>query len=120
MAKKKKFRLVRKTQTLELTGDYEGGEVEINASAPMSFLFNLLKMGSESLAEQETVIRDFGDNVVLGWNFADADGNDIPADGDGMVALDSDAFNAIVTAWTERLSGGKNLEQPPSEPDTSV
>jgi len=121
MAKKrKKFIVKRETQTLELTGDYEGGEVVVVANTPMSFLFQILNMDNAGMKEQEELVRRFGDDLVVSWNFQDENENDIPANGDGTVSLSSEIFNAIVTAWTEAISGGENLESQPSEADTSV
>ena len=118
--KRKKFRLVRKTVTLELTGDYEGGEVEVSKSTPISFTIRILDIDTASGAEQEALIREFGDKVLVSWNFEDADGKDIPATGDGMILLDDDIYFEVMRAWTAQLRGSRNLEQPPSEPDTSV
>ena len=118
--KRKKFRLVRKTVTLELTGDYEGGEVEIVKSTPIAFTIRILDVDTTSGAEQEALIREFGDKVLVSWNFEDADGVDIPATGDGMISLDDDIYVEVMRAWTAQLRGSRNLEQPPSEPGTSV
>ena len=118
--KRKKFRLIRKTVTLELTGDYDGGEVEIVKSTPIAFTIRILDVDTTSGAEQEALIREFGDKDLVSWNFEDADGVDIPATGDGMISLDDDIYFEVMRAWTAQLRGGRNLEQPPSEPDTSV
>lgn len=120
MAKSKKFKLVRKTQTIELTGDYEGGVMTVVTSTPISFAVKILAMDEASAADQEALIREFGDDVLVSWNFTDEDGVDIPASGDGMVSIDAEAFNALMEAWTKRNVTAENLEQQPSEPDTSV
>lgn len=122
MAKKrtKKFTVKRKTTTLELTGDYEGGEVEVVANTPMSMLFQIMGMDSAGLQEQEKLIRQFGDDILISWNFTNEAGDDLPADGDGVVTLDTDVFNAIVNAWTDSLGGGKNLDSQQKQPETSV
>jgi hypothetical protein len=120
MAKTKKFKLKRKTQKLELTGDYEGGEVVVVSSAPMSFLFQLVNMDGVGVKEQEELVRRFGNEIVVSWNFVDENDEDVPANGDGAVGLTSDLFSAIVSAWTESVGGDKNLDSQPSEPDTSV
>jgi hypothetical protein len=116
----KKFTVKRKTQTLELTGDYEGGEVVVVASAPMSFLFQISGMDESGMKEQEALVRRFGDDLIVSWNLVDEDGNDIPANGDGAASLPSDIFNAIVTAWTQAIAGDSNLESQPSEQKASV
>ena len=118
--KRKKFRLVRKTVTLDLTGDYEGGVVEVVTSVPISFTVKILDFDAASGAEQEALVREFGDKVLVSWNFEDEDGVDIPATGDGLVALDDKTFVAVMDAWGGTIEGGRNLEQPPDEPDTSV
>lgn len=116
----KKFTVKRKTTTLELTGDYEGGEVEVVANTPMSMLFQIMGMDSAGLQEQEKLIRQFGDDILISWNFTNEAGDDLPADGGGVVTLDTDVFNAIVNAWTDSLGGGKNLDSQQKQPETSV
>lgn len=121
MAKRtKKFTVKRKTTTLELTGDYEGGEVVVVANTPMSVLFQIMSMDGAGLYEQEKLIRQFGDDVLVSWNFTNETGDDLPPTGDGVVALDADVFNAIVSKWTETLGGDKNLDSQPSEQEASV
>jgi len=121
MAKrKKKFKVKRKTTTLELTGDYEGGEVVVVANTPMSVLFQIMSMDGAGLYEQEKMIRQFGDDVLVSWNFTNEAGDDLPPTADGVVALDTDVFNAIVSAWTDSLGGDKNLDLQPSEQEASV
>lgn len=116
----KKWTVKRKTTTLKLEGEYEGGEVVVSANAPMSVLFDIMAMDDANLKEQESLIRKFGDEVLVSWNFAGEDGKDIPATGDGVVSLDTELFNVIVNAWTDSLGGDRNLEQQPSEQETSV
>jgi len=121
MAKRtKKFTVKRKTTTLELTGDYEGGEVVVVANTPMSVLFQIMDMDNAGLKDQEKLIRQFGDDVLVSWNFTNEAGDDLPPTGDGVVALDADVFNAIVSKWTETLGGDKNLDSQPSEQEASV
>jgi hypothetical protein len=120
MAKTKKFKLVRKTQTLELTGDFEGGEIEVVSSTPISFAVKILGMDENTAGEQEALIREFGDHVLISWNFVNENDEDIPANGDGMVSIDADTFNALMQAWTQRNVTGENLDEPSTEADTSV
>lgn len=121
MAQKKKFRLKRKTVTLEMHGDYEGGVIEVVSSTPISFALKILSMDTASADEQEALIREFGDRVLISWNFVDDEtGDDIPATGEGVLSLDSETFNAVMEVWTGRVTVDSNLEQPPDGPDTSV
>lgn len=121
MAKRtKKFAIKRKTKTLELKGDLEGGEVVVAANTPMSMLFQIMGIDSAGALEQERLIRQFGDDILISWNFTNEAGDDLPADGDGVVSLDTDVFNAIVSAWTDSLGGDKNLDSQQKQPETLV
>ena len=56
----------------------------------------------------------------MSWNLADEEGNDIPADADGVLTLDSEVFNAVIDAWKDYLVGGKNLDSAQPEQPASV
>ena len=125
MAKKKKFTLKRKTYTLPLSGDLEGAEVEYSKRVPVEFLLQMeglttATVGDLSTEDQRDIVRSFGDIVLVSWNLADEEGNDIPADADGVLSLDSEVFNAVVDAWKDHLIGGKNLDSAQPEQPASV
>ena len=86
MAKRtKKFAIKRKTKTLKLKGDLEGGEVVVAANTPMSMLFQIMGVDTAGTKEQEKLIRQFGEDVLVSWNFTNEEGEDLPATGDGVV-----------------------------------
>jgi hypothetical protein len=121
MAKRtKKFAIKRKTKTLKLKGDLEGGEVVVAANTPMSMLFQIMGVDTAGTKEQEKLIRQFGEDVLVSWNFTNEEGEDLPATGDGVVSLDNETFTGIVDVWIESLGGDKNLDSQPSEQETSV
>ena len=116
----KKFKVPRKTRTVELEGDLEGGVVEIG-DAPMSFMLKLSNREEMNTAqEEEAMVRQFGDDVLVSWNLVGEDEEDIPANGEGAISLPSSIFNAVFLAWLTSLGGDKNLEQQQPEADTSV
>jgi hypothetical protein len=55
--------------------------------------------------DQEVMARLFGQNVLMDWNLEDDDGQPIPADGDGMLAIPLELTNLIVQHWVEAVSG---------------
>ena len=124
MAKKntKRFRLKRRTETLELTGEYEGGEIVVAVDAPISFVFRMGDIsGGMPLSDQLDLVREFGDTVIQSWNLEDADGVEIPADAEGAISLPFPVALAIIETWSKYVMGtDRNLAEPSSEPDTSV
>jgi hypothetical protein len=114
MAKRtKKFAIKRKTKTLKLKGDLEAGAVVVAA-------FQIMGVDTAGTKEQEKLIRQFGEDVLVSWNFTNEEGEDLPATGDGVVSLDNETFTGIVDVWIESLGGDKNLDSQPSEQETSV
>ena len=119
-----KLKLKRRTTTLKLSGDFEGGRVKVKKNCPIALILRILDMDSTSGKEQESLIREFGEKVLVSWNLQEEIKEDvfvdIPADGDGVFSLDDDVYFEVMRAWGDRFKGSRNLEQPPSEPDTSV
>ena len=125
MTKKKKFTIKRKTYKIPLTGDLEGAEVEYSKRVPVEFLLQMegltsATVGDLSPDDQRDIVRSFGDIVLVSWNLADEEGNDIPADADGVLSLDSEVFNAVIDAWKDHLVGDKNLDSAQPEQPASV
>jgi hypothetical protein len=48
------------------------------------------------------------------WNLEDADGQPLPADGDGMMAIPMDLTNLVVQHWVEAVAAVPAPLEPPS------
>ena len=94
-------------------------------AVPVEFLLQMeglttATVGDLSTDDQRDIVRSFGDIVLVSWNLADEKGNDIPADADGVLSLDSEVFNAVIDAWKDYLVGDKNLDSAQPEQPASV
>ena len=104
---KKGFRPKPKaTATLKFSdGDYEGAEVVCRASGvPMATYFQM-RAGLDSEEQVRDVFQLFGDTILLRWNVEDQDGNPRPANGESLLAEDSDFVMAIIAAWLDARVG---------------
>jgi hypothetical protein len=110
---KKGFRLPEKTARITFEGtDYDGEEIQLRLS--VSFAQFIALRESAQGEDQEVMARLFGQNVLMDWNLEDDDGQPIPADGDGMLAIPIVLTNLIVQHWVEAVSGVPAPLEPPS------
>ena len=101
---RKGFRLPEKTAHVTFEGtDYDGAEIQLRLS--VSFAQFIALRESAQGEDQEGMARLFGQNVLMDWNLEDDDGEPIPADGDGMLAIPLELTNLIVQHWVEAVSG---------------
>lgn len=59
---------------------------------------------SGDLADAETALRQFGDEVLVEWNLTDETGADLAATADGFLSLPMDLCLLIVNAWFARVT----------------
>ena len=98
------FRLPEKTARITFEGtDYDGAEIQLRLS--VSFAQFIALRESAQGEDQEVMARLFGQSVLMGWNLEDADGNPIPADSDGMLAIPLQLTNLVVQHWVEAVAG---------------
>ena len=103
-APQKGFRLPEKTARINFEGtDYDGAEIRVLLSVTFAQFIALRE--SAQGEDQEVMARLFGQDVLMEWNLEDDDGQPIPADGDGMLAIPLELTNLIVQHWVEAVSG---------------
>ena len=110
---RKGFRLPERTAKINFQGtDYDGAEIQLRLS--VSFAQFIALRESAQGEDQEGMARLFGETVLMDWNLEDADGEPIPSDGDGMLAIPLELTNLIVQHWVEAVSGVPAPLEPPS------
>ena len=113
-AVRKGFRLPEKTARINFDGtDYDGAEIQLRLSVTFAQFIALRE--SAQGEDQETMARLFGETVLMSWNLEDADGQPIPADGDGMLAIPLELTNLVVQHWVEAVAGVPGPLPEPSE-----
>ena len=113
---KKGFRLPERTARITFEGtDYDGAEIRVRLSVTFAQFIALRE--SAQGEDQEGMARLFGETVLMDWNLEDADGNLIPADGDGMLAIPLELTNLVVQHWVEEVAG---VPSPLSEPSGNI
>jgi len=109
---RKGFRIPERTALINFQGtDYDGAEIRVRLSVTFAQFIALRE--SAQGEDQEGMARLFGETVLMDWNLEDADGNLIPADGDGMLAIPLELTNLVVQHWVEAVAG---VPAPLSEP----
>ena len=108
-SKPKGFRLPKQTARLKFEGDFEGAEVSCTLEVPIRRAFEYGRLAKEreagevDIEGQETLLRDWGDNILIEWNLLDDEGAPIPATGEGMLAVTLRFALALFGAWTASL-----------------
>jgi hypothetical protein len=103
-AVRKGFRLPEKTARITFEGtDYDGAVIQLRLSVTFAQFIELRE--SAQGEDQEGMARLFGQNVLMEWNLDDDDGEPIPADGEGMLAIPLELNNLIVQHWVEAVTG---------------
>ena len=89
---------------INLEGDFGGAELVCKLDVSIGTFVELQKLSSNA----ETIIesyRNFGDNILLDWNFKNKDGFALTPDGAGMLQLPPAVAISILGAWTTQASG---------------
>lgn len=101
---RKGFRLPERTARMTFDGtDYAGAEIQVLLSVSFARFIELREAAQGE--DQEGMARLFGQNILMEWNLEDTDGESIPADGDGMLAIPLALTNLIVQHWVEEVAG---------------
>jgi hypothetical protein len=101
---RKGFRVPEKTARITFEGtDYDGAEIVLRLSVTFAQFIALRE--SAQGEDQEGMARLFGESVLMEWNLEDADGNPIPANSDGMLAIPLQLTNLVVQHWVEAVAG---------------
>ena len=83
--------------------DYAGAEIQVLLSVSFARFIELREAAQGE--DQEGMARLFGEHILMEWNLEDTDGESIPADGDGMLAIPLALTNLIVQHWVEEVAG---------------
>ena len=95
------LKIKAKTKTVQLDGEFAGGEVTVRSNAPMSVILRLDKLKG---GEDFDALLDIIPEIVTGWNFTDEDGAPVPVTPDGIRALPVDLFQAVMAAFNESIT----------------
>jgi hypothetical protein len=98
------YRIPERTARISFSGtDYDGAEIEVRLSVTFGQFIGLRAAAQGE--DQEGMARLFGDNVLMTWNLEDNNGDPIPANGDGMLAIPLSLTNLVVQHWVEQVAG---------------
>ena len=113
---RKGFRLPERTARMTFDGTaYAGAEIQVLLSVSFARFIELREAAQGE--DQEGMARLFGQNILMEGNLEDTDGESIPADGDGMLAIPLALTNLIVQHWVEEVAG---VPSPLSEPSGDI
>ena len=106
----KGYRLPQRTAVLDFEGTpYDGARVRCRLSVSLRTLLDLQGLAeSRDAAELRVGFMRFGAEVLLGWNLEYPDGAPIPAGAEGMLDLDQEFAQELMTRWVQVVS------QPPA------
>jgi hypothetical protein len=79
--------------------EFYGAETSLYLDAPMALLFEFQRLGEATGQEAESIMRKFGDLVLIDWNLEDDNGQAIPATGEGMLTQPFPFAVALIEAW---------------------
>jgi hypothetical protein len=98
------FMVPQRELQINLEGDFGGAELTCKLDVSIGTFVELQKLS----ANEGTVIdsyKKFGDEILISWNFTDAQGKPLPPNGEGMLALSPALAIGILGAWTSQVSG---------------
>lgn len=92
------FRLPDRPAVLAFeSGPYKGLELRVRLNIPLSLYFDLFQLVESKKADEiEEAARQFGEDVLMDWNFLDHNGEPIPANGEGMLRLDARSIGVVI------------------------
>ena len=86
--------------------------VEVRADVPLRTFFDLqLWMSSSDPEQMRNACVLFGDSVLHSWDLEDESGQ-LPATGEGFLALPLRLAMEVITAWTNEVSSAGNALSP--------
>jgi hypothetical protein len=98
MSSNGKFQLQRRTALLVFEGDYEGLEIRTRLDVPLGLFLEIQTMVEAN--QSKDILEKFGNEILLNWNLQE-DGNDIPADAEGVLQLPLELSTLLIEKWTE-------------------
>lgn len=102
----KRIRAVsKKTVAVEITeGDYAGARATCAGDLSLGAYFAFTK-GGAAAEEGGHILERFGREILLDWNIDDKDGNPLPANEEGLLAIPLELASALLKGWNEAMSG---------------
>ncbi|MBU2060030.1 MAG: hypothetical protein KKB38_20135 [Gammaproteobacteria bacterium] len=94
-----------RTTKIKLSGDYEGGEVEVKLNPPVGPLLDAIerfqKANKAEVGEVIPAVWDMVEQLIVSWNFETQDGKDIPVSIEGIRTLPAELVIEIATKTQE-------------------
>ena len=98
MSNNGKFQLQRRTALLVFDGDYEGLEIRTRLDVPLGLFLDIQTMAEAN--QSKDVLEKFGNEILLSWNLQE-EGNDVPANAEGIMQLPLELSTLLIEKWTE-------------------
>jgi len=98
MSNNGKFQLQRRTALLVFDGDYEGLEIRTRLDVPLGLFLEIQTMAEAN--QSKDVLEKFGNEILLSWNLQE-EGNDVPANAEGIMQLPLELSTLLIEKWTE-------------------
>lgn len=89
--------------------DWHGAEVRCRRGVSVDRVLEFEALTTGAMADIAQAIRGFGDDVIVGWNLEDDDGQPVPATGAELLKWPVDFGLALVTGW---LRGALQVDAP--------
>src|SRR3990167_8739878 len=86
-------------------GAYAGAEIDCRLSVSLEkvMTYSRLAGDSEDGAALDTLMRQFGEEIVIGWNFEDDDGQPLPLTADAFMNQSLPLRAAVVKHWLTQV-----------------
>ena len=114
-AKQGGFKIPEKTALVRFEGtDYDGAEIHLRLNVSLARYLELREMSDAG--DQAGMAKLFGEQMLESWNLESADGEPLPATGDGMMDLPMEFATLIITQWVDAVAAVPDpLEQPSAD-----
>jgi hypothetical protein len=119
MPKKFKLSKAKRVANISFEGtDYDGLEVRCSLDLPLKTVLEIQKLqGSDNQTESIEANTIWCDKILESWNLTDDEGNDIPANSEGALAVaPARLLAALITKWSELvMEPSANLSKPQND-----
>lgn len=99
----KKFRLQPRTALLQFEGHYEGAEIRVRLNVPLETWFRVQAFLEEAKTDAEKAIGLLAE-LLVSWNLQDEQGNDLPANREGIGQMYPDLLLLTLVQWYQAAS----------------
>lgn len=85
--------------------DYDGAIVRCRLNVPMSTFFSMQRVAeSDDTSQVETILEEFGTDILSEWNVEDQDGTPLPATGEGFKRISPTFSIMILRGWVKAVT----------------